>query len=110
MTLLYLNSNMMGSGDEELGRKLLVVFLQKLADSDTAIDVVGCVNSGVFLTTTEGDALEALKKLQARGARIASCGTCLEHYGRREELLLGEVGSMDQTVQIMATADRVIRV
>jgi hypothetical protein len=110
MNFLYLSSDKMGEGDAELGRKLLLVFLEKLADSDVPVDVVGCVNSGIFLTTTpDGTALASLRKLQERGARIVTCGTCLEHYGRTDELQIGEVGSMEGTVQIMATATRVIR-
>ncbi len=99
----------MGTGDEELGKKLLGVFLEKLAQSDVQVDVIGCVNSGIYLTTAGSEVLESLQALQAKGARIATCGTCLDHYERQDKLLIGEVGAMDQTVQIMALADRVIR-
>lgn len=110
MNFLYLNSDKMGEGDSELGRKLLLVFLEKLAASDATIDVVGCVNSAIFLTTTpDGPALESLRQLAAKGARIATCGTCLDHHNRRDLLQIGEVGGMDGTVQLMAAADRVIR-
>lgn len=110
MNFLYLNSDKMGEGDPELGRKLLIVFLEKLAASDVPIDVVGCVNNGIFLTTTpDSPALESLRKLAARGARIATCGTCLDYHNRRDLLQIGEVGSMDGTVQLMAMASRVIR-
>jgi len=110
MTFLYLNSDRMGEGDDELGRRLLTSFLAKLAASDVPVDVVGCVNDGVRLTTTPGaPALESLRALQARGARIVSCGTCLEHHQLSAQLQLGEVGTMDGTVQILAAADRVIR-
>ena len=84
-------------------------FLEKLADSDVPIDAVGCVNSGILLTTGEGPALDSLRALERKGARIMSCGTCLEYYGRSETLQIGEVGNMGQSVQTMATADRVIR-
>jgi hypothetical protein len=110
MNFLYLNSDKMGEGDPVLGRELLLIFLEKLADSDVPVDLVGCVNGGIFLTTNaDSPALASLRKLQARGARIASCGTCLEHFNRSDQLQIGEVGSMDGTVQIMATAERVIR-
>lgn len=110
MNFLYLNSDKMGEGDPELGRKLLVIFLEKLAASDVQVDVIGCVNNGIFLTTTpDGPALESLRRLEARGARIATCGTCLDHHNRHDLLQIGEVGGMDGTVQLMATADRVIR-
>lgn len=109
MTLLYLNSDHMGTGEPALGKKLLSLFLEKLALSDVRVDLVGCVNSGVLLTTEGSSVIDSLRRLEAKGARIATCGTCLDHLGLREKLLVGEVGTMDMTVRAMATADRVIR-
>ena len=109
MNFLYLNSDKMGEGDPELGHRLLAIFLGKLAASDAQIDVIGCVNSAVSLTTGGSLVLDSLQTLADRGARIVTCGTCLDHYGRRPLLRIGEVGSMDGTVAIMMTADRVIR-
>lgn len=109
MTLLYLNSDQMGSGDPLLGKKLLKIFLEKLAASDVQVDLVGCVNSGIYLTSAGSEVLDSLKKLQQKGARIATCGTCLDHLHLREKLQIGEIGAMDQTVQVMAVADRIIR-
>lgn len=109
MTFLYLNSDQMGQGDAELGKKLLDLFLQKLAESDVQIDLIGCVNNGINLTTTGSTVLDSLQKLQDQGARIATCGTCLDFHKKRDDLLIGEIGSMDGTVQVMATADKIIR-
>ncbi len=110
MTFLYLNSDMMGTGDPQLGRKLLKLFLQKLADSDVKVDAVGCVNAGVLLTSDGSEVLDSLKKLAENGTQIATCGTCLDHLNLRDKLQIGGVGTMDQTVQVMATAERIIRV
>lgn len=109
MNFLYLSSDKMGEGEAELGRRLLIAFLEKLAASDVRVDVVGCVNNAIRLTTEDTPALISLQQLQARGARIVSCGTCLDYHDRRESLLIGEVGTMDGTVSIMATAERIIR-
>jgi hypothetical protein len=109
MTFLYLNSDVLGSGtDRDLGIKLLNMFLSNLAASAVKVELVGCVNAGVFLTTRDGPALESLRALKARGARIASCGTCLDHFGLRGSLKLGDVGSMDQTIQATSTADKIL--
>jgi hypothetical protein len=80
-----------------------------LAASSAQIDLIGCVNSGIFLTTEGSPVIDALRALEARGARIATCGTCLDYHGRRDALLIGEVGTMPMTVQILTTADRVVR-
>ena len=109
MTFLYLNSDKMGQGEPELGKKLMVTFLRELANSDIKIDVIGCVNSGINLTTEGSEAITSLRELEQKGARIATCGTCLDFHNKREALLIGEIGSMDQTVLIISKADRVIK-
>jgi selenium metabolism protein YedF len=109
MVFLYLNSDKMGQGEPELGKKLMGAFLRELANSDVVIDGIGCVNSGIHLTTEGSEAIASLRALEAKGAKIATCGTCLDFHDKRDNLLIGEIGSMDQTVQVMSMADKVIR-
>jgi selenium metabolism protein YedF len=109
MTFLYLSSDQMGTGEPELGRTLLTLFLEKLAQSDVTVDLIGCTNSGIYLTTEGSPVIETMKKLQKKGTQIATCGTCLNHLHRRDKLLIGQVGNMEMMVQVMATADRIIR-
>lgn len=108
MTFLFLNSDTMGQGDDELGRKLLISFLKNLVKSEAQIDMVGCANGGVKLTTREGEGLGYLRQLAERGTRIATCGTCLDHLGIRDQLLIGEIGTMEQSIRTMIAADKVI--
>lgn len=109
MNLLYLSSDQMGAGpDPQLGRMLLRRFLEELATSDLRVDMVGCANAAVFLTTTGSPVLDVLRKLQDRGTRIASCKTCLVHYKLDDKVEIGEMGTMDQFVRLLATADKVI--
>jgi hypothetical protein len=109
MTFLYLNSDTLGQGDPELGKRLLAKFLEELVASNVKVDLVGCVNAAVRLTTSPGPVLDSLKALAEGGARIASCGTCLDHFGLRGKLRVGEVGDLAGTVKVMATADRILR-
>jgi intracellular sulfur oxidation DsrE/DsrF family protein len=109
MTFLYLCSDQLGVGGPELGRKLLGMFLGELARSDAKIDLVGCTNSGIFLTTEGSAVIESLRILEKRGARIATCGTCLDHHRLRDKLIVGQVGTMDQMVQAMSKAEKIIR-
>lgn len=99
----------MGHGDPVLGQKLMRSFLSELAKSDVQVDIIGCVNSGINLTTEGSPVLESLQELQNRGAMIATCGTCLDFHGKREDVAIGTIGTMDQTVQVMAKADKIIR-
>ncbi len=108
MTFLYLCSDRIGHHEPELGRKLLCMFLEKLVASEVRLDFVACLNRGVFLTTEEGPALASLRTLAQRGTVVLTCGTCLGHYQRKEKLLVGAVGGMQQTVELFASAGRVI--
>lgn len=99
----------MGAGSDELGKKLLKSFLSELAKSDAKIDLIGCVNSAVHLTTEGSEVIDILKQIEAKGTMIATCGTCLDFYKKRDLLLIGQIGTMDKTVEIMTKADKVIR-
>ena len=109
MTFLYLNKDTMGFGDPELGRNLLVSFLKNLVESEQKIDMIGCVNAGINLTTEAGEALELLKRLESNGTMIATCGTCLDYHNKRDKLLIGAVGSMPQMVEIIGKAGKIIQ-
>ncbi|MBD3223363.1 MAG: sulfurtransferase-like selenium metabolism protein YedF [Caldithrix sp.] len=109
MTFLYLNSDKMGHGEPQLGRKLMASFLKELAESSVQVDMIGCVNDGIFLTTEGSPVIDSLKRMKEDGAQIATCGTCLDYHQRQDKLLIGDVGTMDQTVDIMGMADKVIQ-
>jgi hypothetical protein len=76
-------------------------FLAVLLESGRAPTKMLFLNSGVFLTTRGSAHLELLGRFVACGTEIASCGTCLDYYGRREDLAVGTVGNMRDTVEAM---------
>ena len=61
--------------------------------------------------TTEGsEVLETLHLLEKEGVQIFSCGTCLEYYQLKEELKVGLVSSMYDTVDSLLSASKVIKI
>jgi len=109
MTFLYLNSDKMGEGDPVLGKKLMKIFLQTLLENGEKIDMIGCVNSAINLTTEGSEVIDTLKEFEKKGARIATCGTCLDFHKLREKVIVGEVGTMKTAVEVMVKADKIIR-
>jgi len=109
MTLLLLASDGMGEGDPELGKRLLRSFLERLVEAGAHVDMIGCVNRGVYLTVEGSRALDSLRVLQSRGARVRSCITCLEFYGLADNLAIGESGTMADLAQAMVAADKIVR-
>lgn len=109
MNLLYINSNRLGEGKEELGQKLLISYLKSLLANKVKIDTIFCVNSAAFLTSENTESVEIFRKMAENGAIISTCGTCLEYYNLKDKLQIGEVGSMSFAIQMMQQADKIYR-
>jgi selenium metabolism protein YedF len=109
MNLLYLNSDVLGTGDKELGEKLLISFLKQTLSSSLKIDTIFCVNSAAKLTTINKKAIELFKQFQEQGTIISTCGSCLEYYKLKDKLAIGDIGSMNLLVQLMANAKKIIQ-
>jgi selenium metabolism protein YedF len=66
------------------------------------------MNSGVFLTTEGSDVLESLKTMEESGVEILSCGTCLDYYGLKDKLAVGEVTNMYTAVELLTSAAKAV--
>lgn len=97
----------MGTGPEELGKKLLITYITKLATQKVQIDAVFCANEAAFLSTSDVDAIKALKALETNGAVISTCGTCLEYFSLKDALQVGQIGSMDLLLQLQQQATKI---
>ncbi len=109
-TLLLISSQFFGSGDDELGRKLMENFLSTMPEFGKELWKVVMVNGGVKLATTEGKALEFLKKFENSGVEVLVCGSCLEHFNLTKERKLGESTNMLDIVTAMQVADKIIKI
>ncbi|MDF1580045.1 MAG: sulfurtransferase-like selenium metabolism protein YedF [Desulfuromonadales bacterium] len=108
-TVLFVTGETLGSGSDELGHILLKNFLMTLIDATTHPDTILFVNGGVKLTVTGSDLLSTLNTLSSNGVDIASCGLCLEFYGIKDQLAVGRIGNLLETVETLHQAGRVIR-
>ena len=107
--VVYINSHLMGNGDEALGFFLMKAFLKTLVDLDTKPNRLVLVNSGVQLASEGSKVLDTLMVLSERGVEILSCGTCLDFYGLKGKLKVGTVSNMVEIIQSMVEADRLIK-
>jgi len=105
---IYLNSNLIGIGDEELGKILMYNFLNTLMDVAPQPEQIICVNKGVFLVTESSEVLESLKQLEERGVKILSCGTCLDYYKLKDTVKVGSISNMYEILSSLLKADKVI--
>lgn len=104
-TVIVLNRDQMGSGDAELGQRILGSFFRKLP-SMQGVSAIALYNSGVRLLGAGSPVLAELTMLEENGVDLRACGTCVEHYG--VELQAGEVSSMDEIISEMSRAEKVI--
>jgi len=107
--VIYINSDLLGIGEEALGTILMRAFLKTLLDLKPIPSKVIFINSGVRLTTEGSEVLETLKAISEQGVEILSCGTCLDFYGLKEKLKAGVISNMYDIAQSLVEADRLIR-
>ena len=108
-TVVVIDSDKMGDGDEEFSKNLLKGFIYALSSQDIPPAKIIFYNTGVRMTTEGSESIEDLKVLANAGAKIYSCGACLNNYGLSEKLLIGEVTNMYDIAGYLLNADLVVR-
>lgn len=108
-TIVYLSSDTIGCGDEELGAVLMRAFLKNLLALEAPPARILFLHRAVRLTTQGSPVLETMQALEARGVRVLSCGTCLDYFGLKEALVVGQPTTMADTVQALMGAHHVIK-
>ena len=98
--IVVFSSDELGLGDEEFSKKLLEGFVYSLSEKDQVPTYVVLYNRGVRLSTINENTVADLKKLEARGTTVLSCGLCLGNYNLKEELKVGQVTNMDKIVDL----------
>ncbi|MDU6248608.1 MAG: sulfurtransferase-like selenium metabolism protein YedF [Paeniclostridium sordellii] len=90
-TCIFINSDKMGNGNDELGHVLMKGYIYTLTESKPYPKSILFVNSGIKLTTENEATIENLKILQDAGVEILSCGTCLDYYGLKDDLCESDI-------------------
>ena len=108
-TVVVLSADVMGTGDDTLGRALMKGFVYALTQLDEAPDTVLLYNGGAKLSVEGAETVADLQTLAEAGAEILTCGTCLNHYGLTEKLAVGSVTNMYVIAETLSKAGKVIR-
>jgi selenium metabolism protein YedF len=106
--VVYINSHLLGGGDEALGSFLMKAFLKALLDLETQPNRLILVNSGVQLAAEDSKVLESLQGLSEKGVEIVCCGTCIDFYELKGKMKVGVISNMYDIIQSMLEADRVL--
>lgn len=107
--VILVGSYKFGDGDEKLGIALMKSYFYALSESEEKPKTMLFVNSGVRLTTEGSEVIESLRVLKDSGVEILSCGTCLDFYGLKEKMIIGEITNMYTIVDRMNNASNTIK-
>lgn len=107
---VIVGTDRMGKGDDTLGRKLIMSFIDTLKEMGPELWRLIFLNGGVKLTVEGSECLCELQALEKEGIHILVCGTCLNHFGLLEKKQVGETTNMLDIVTAMQVADKVVSV
>ena len=107
--VVFIDSDYLGRGDDELGAKLMFNFIATLSELGESLWRIVMVNGAVKLSTTGHPCLEKLQALEAEGVSILVCGTCLDHFKLLDKKSVGETTNMLDVVTSLQLASKVIK-
>lgn len=108
--MVMLATDRIGSGDDRLGRKLMLNFIKTLKEMGPDLWRLVMVNNGVKLAVSGSEALDDLSTLEKSGVTILVCGTCLDHFNLLDAKKVGETTNMLDIVTSMQLAEKVINI
>lgn len=103
-------SNRVGRGDDELGALLMRNLLYTLARNEEKPRAVMLMNEGVRLACDGSASLDDLRLLSENGVAVRACGTCLDFLGLKENLAVGEIGAMSDSVAALIAEPDVLTI
>ncbi len=107
--VVVISSNVMGSGNDELGGALIKSFIFALTQQDELPTTLIFYNGGAKLSCEGSPCLEDIKQLEEQGVEIMTCGTCLNFYGLTDKLQVGGVSNMYVIAEKLLSADLIIK-
>jgi selenium metabolism protein YedF len=106
---VVISSEIMGQGDDELGRRLMKSFFTAISCLDKLPGTVVFYNSGVKLTVMDSEIIDILNELLDKGAEILICGTCVDHFNLAGRINVGTICDMYIITQKLSEAGNIIR-
>ncbi len=107
-SVIIINGDTLGRGDEKVGQTLLGTFLRKVLASIDKPEAIVFYNSGVKLLTKESRYLEVLDGLEASGIELLACGTCVFHVCGQRSLAVGRISNMEEIADLLIKAEKVV--
>jgi len=107
--VVLIGSDTLGSGDDELGRMLMLRFLDELSTGPLLPAAIVLYNGGVRFVAAGSAATDDLCTLERHGTDILVCALSLERQGTPQPLPAGRAASMSEITDCLMKATTVIR-
>jgi selenium metabolism protein YedF len=114
--VLFVASEHMGQGagpapgeHAELGTILIRAFFHTLGEVEPLPETIIFINGGIKLVTEGSPILEDLEALCSQGIEVLACGTCLDYYGLKDKLAVGEISNMYTIAETLLGAGKVVK-
>jgi selenium metabolism protein YedF len=109
-TVVFIASDRLGLGDDQLGEALMLAALKNLAKAPGGVPShVLFMNYGVRLCCEGSNALDDLRALASAGAELLCCGTCLDWFDLKDALAVGRESNMGEILGLQKQAARLVR-
>ncbi len=106
---VFLTADGIGSGDDELGARLMKNFIATLPELGAELWRIVMVNGGVRLAVQGSPVQKELEQLEQAGVSILVCGTCLDFFQLLDARVVGQTTNMLDVVTSLQLASKVIR-
>jgi selenium metabolism protein YedF len=107
---LFITTDRIGRGDDDLGRILMKNFLYSVARNAEKPAAVMLMNAGVRLACEGSESLDDLRLMVEQGVAVKACGTCLDYLGLKQWLTVGDVGTMPASVEALMGSDEIVTI
>lgn len=108
-SLVFVDGETMGRGDDDLGKVLMRSFLNTLKELEVRPWRIIFLNTGVRLVTSDSEFIGILKDIADLSIEIISCGTCLDYFHLKDKVAVGRVSNMFEILTSFNEATNVIR-
>ena len=108
-TVVAIDADTMGRGNDELGNVLIKSFIYVVSQLKELPKAMVLYNGGAKLCTEGSECLEDLKNMEEHGVEILACGTCLSFFDMKEKIAVGKISNMYDIVDTLNNAEKIIK-
>lgn len=108
--VVFFSKDRIGEGSEELGHALVGAMLNTLKSTERLPQKMIFMNSGINLVVNGSLFLHQMKEFAEKGVDLIACGTCLDYFGKMEELAVGRVSNMHDILESLLNSPKVLNI